>query len=254
MRLSAALPSTERQSSFTYSDGRTVVTRIIRLSVSLIFLSSLCLLSAASVGPGAVWRPSAEKIRSIMQKCGNARPPNLNACFLTEMGASGASPEAVTFSRQLNEDTKGQIGFLHAFREAGQVDIAYVEYVFRANENLACYLVNGTPPLIDVDDTKILETNSLERNLRYAAIKARYPKVSIWPGDRNTTMYPIVRELSPGGKRFIVSYWLQNGCHACERIGSVQFALDFNTSGKFLGTQLQSVEGVGSAGQRSTSR
>jgi hypothetical protein len=228
------------------------VTRTIPFSVNLIFLNSIYLLpGAASVGPGAVWRPSTEKIRIIMQKCGNAQPPNLNACFLTEMRVSGASPDAVSFSRQLNENTKGLIGFLHDFREAGGVDVGYVEYVFRANENLACYLVNGIPALIDVDDTKILETNGLERNIRYAAIKARYPKISIWPSDRSTTMYLIARELSTGGKRFIVSYWLQNGCHACERIGSVQFAFDFDTSGKFLGTQFQSVEGAGSAGQRS---
>jgi hypothetical protein len=228
------------------------VTRTIRLSVNLIFLSSICLQTAlASIGPGAVWRPSTEKIRVIMQKCGNAQPTHLNACFLAEMRASGASPEAMSFSRQLNENTKGLIGFLHDFREAGEVDVGYVEYVFRANENLACYFLNGIPSLIDVDDTKLLETNGLERNRRYAAIKERYPKVSIWPGDRNTTMYPIARELPTGGKRFIVSYWLQNGCHACERIGSVQFAFDFDKSGKFLGTQLQSVEGVVSAGQRS---
>jgi hypothetical protein len=227
------------------------VTRATRFSVSLIFVSSICLAAAASVGPAAVWRPSTERIRTIMQRCGKAGPVNLSACFLTEMRESGASPEAVSFSRQLNEDTKGLTGFLHEFREAGGVDVAYVEYVFRANENLACYLVNGTPPLIDVDNTKILETNALERNSRYAAIKARYPEVSIWPGDRSSTMYPIRRELSPGGKRFIVSYWLQNGCHACERIGSVQFAFDFDKSGKFLGTQFQSIEGSISSGQRS---
>jgi hypothetical protein len=227
------------------------VTKPIGLSVSLIFVSSMCLRGAVSVGPGAVWRPSAEKIRIIMQKCGNAQSSDLSTCFLTEMRASGASTEGVTFSRRLNEDTKGQIGFLHDFREAGEVDVGYVEYVFRANENLACYLVNGIPPLMDVDNTKILETNSLERNIRYAAIKARYPKVSIWPGERNRTMYPLARDLSRGGKRFIVSYWLQNGCHACERIGSVQFAFDFDETGKFLGTQLQSVEGAASAGPRS---
>jgi hypothetical protein len=227
------------------------VTRTIRLSLTLIFLSTICLSSLAIVGPRAVWRPTSEKISVIMRKCGNGQSSDLGACFLAEMRALGASREAVSFSRQLNENTKGLIGFLHDFREAGEVDVGYVQYVFRANENLACYLVNGIPPLIDVDDTRILETNRLERNNRYASIKARYPKISIWPSDRSTTMYPIARDLSTGGKRFIVSYWLQNGCHACERIGSVQFAFDFDKTGKFLGTQFQSVEGAASAGQRS---
>ncbi|MFL6351069.1 MAG: hypothetical protein ACJ74Z_04350 [Bryobacteraceae bacterium] len=226
------------------------MTRTIRLSVNLIFFSTFCLRGAGRVGPESVWRPSAAKLRALMQKCANAQPPNSNVCFLTEMRVSGASPEAVSFSQQLNENTNGLIGFLHDFREAGRIDVGYVEYVFRANENLACYFVNGIPSLIDVDDAKILETNGLERNIRYAGIKARYPQVSIWPGDRSTTMYPIARDLPMGGKRFIVSYWLQNGCHACERIGSVQFAFDFDKSGKFLGAQLQSVQGATSAHQR----
>src|SRR5207253_1609130 len=133
------------------------------------------------------------------------------------------------------------IGFLRDFREAGPVDVAYVEYVFRANENLAYYLVNSGPSLIDVDDLKILPTSSLESDERYKAIKARYPSVSIWPGDRNSTGYPIVEALANGGERFVVSYWLQNSCHACERIGSVQFAFDFDKNGKFLGTHLHLV-------------
>ena len=226
----------------------------IRLSVSLIFLSSMYLPDTASIGPQAVWRPGTEKIRILMQKCGSAHPPGLKDCFLTEMQASGASPEAVSFSRQLNESTKGLIGFLHDFREAGSIDVGYVEYIFRANENLACFLVNGVPRLVDVDDPKLLETNSLERNSRYAALKARYPKISIWPDNRSTTMYPIARDLSTGGKRFIVSYWLQNGCHACERIGSVQFAFDFDKDGRFLGTRFQSIEGAASTGKQSMTR
>jgi hypothetical protein len=222
--------------------GKESVSRTIRGTVSLVFLSSMCLSGAAAIGPQAVWRPGAESLATMMQKCGKAQASGLARCFLTEMQASGASPEALAFSRQLYDKTNGLIGFLRDFREAGPVDVAYVEYVFRANENLAYYLVNSEPPLIDVDDLNTLPTNSLESNNRYKAIKARYPNVSIWPSDRNSTDYPIVRALAGGGECLIVSYWLQNGCHACERIGSAQFAFDFDQSGRFLGSHLLSVE------------
>jgi hypothetical protein len=177
-----------------------------------------------------------------MQTCGNRQAAELHACFLGEMQASGASAEALAFSRQLYATTKGLIGFLREFRETGPVDLAYVEYVFRANENLACYLVNGKPPMIDLDDFKILPTDALESNPKYRVIEARHPKVSIWPSDRSATDHPIVKSLPDSAERFIVDYWLQNGCHACERIGSAQFAFDFDQSGTFLGSHLLSVE------------
>jgi hypothetical protein len=222
--------------------GRASVSRTIRGRVHLIWLSLMCLPSAAAIGPQAVWRPAAEIITTILQKCGKAPGSGLADCFMTEMRASGASPEALAFSRQLHESTNGLIGFLRSFRAAGRVDVAYVEYVFRANENLADYLVNGEPPLIDVDDLKILPTKNLESDNRYKSIRARYPNVSIWPSDRSTTEHPIVKTLDDGGQRFILSYWLQNGCHACERIGAVEFAFDFDENGKFLGAHLYSVE------------
>ncbi len=194
------------------------------------------------VGPNTVWRPGKQSIQGIMQKCGSFHSSELNACFLKEMRAKGASSEAVAFSRTLYENSNGLIGFLRRFRKAGKVDTAYVEYVFRANENLACYLVNGTPALIDVDNFKLLAMDSLENDSRYKALEARYPKLSIWPGDRFTGREPLVQTLPQAGQRFIVSYWLQNGCHACERIGEVQFAFDFDRAGKLLGTRLISVE------------
>ena len=106
-------------------------------------------------------------------------------------------------------------------------------------------LVNGEPPLIDVDDIKILPINALESDATYKAIKARYPNISIWPSDRSSTKYPVVKTLARGGERLIVSYWLQNGCHACEQIGSAQFAFDFDNHGKFLGARLHSIEAAG---------
>ncbi len=219
------------------------------VSVALL-LSSRVVTAETAVGPNAVWRPGGESTRSIMQKCGSFHSSELNACFLREMRAEGASSAAVAFSHTLYGNSDGLIGFLRGFRKTGKVDVAYVEYVFRANENLACYLVNGHPPLIDVDNFRLLAMDSLESDSRYKAIKARYPKVSIWPGDRFTGREPLIQTLPQAGQRFIFSYWLQNGCHACERIGEVQFAFDFDSTGKFLGTRLISVEAGAPAKQQ----
>src|SRR4051812_38565356 len=218
------------------ANRRTNVKSTVCVEACLLLLSSIHLAGAEMVGPKAVWTPNTESIQVIMQKCTKPAPSDLHACFLREMRVSGASPEALAFSQRLYDQTHGLIGFLREFRESGRVDVAYAEYVFRANENQACYLVNGNPALIDVDNLRLLATDSLEKDARYAAIKARYPKVSIWPGDRNSTRLPILKTLTQGGQRYVVGYWLQVGCHACARIGEVQFAFDFDKDGKFLGT------------------
>ena len=44
--------------------------------------------------------------------------------------------------------------------------------------------------------------------------------------------------LPGGGQRFIFSFVLLNGCHACEVAGYARVAFDFSPAGKFLGTKL----------------
>ena len=63
------------------------------------------------------------------------------------MKKAGASPAALAFTRRT-----GSQAYLRALREAGNVDVALAIYPFRANENEVWLLVNGDPPLIDVDD------------------------------------------------------------------------------------------------------
>ncbi len=218
------------------------MTRVCCIGAFLFWFSATYLIGAETIGPKAVWKPGTGSIQTIIAKCTKPEPSDLNGCFIGEMRASGASPEALAFSQQLQNETHGFIGFLREFRDTGKVDIAYVEYVFRANENQGCYLVNGNPGLIDVDNLQLLATKNLESDAGYAAIEKRYPVVSIWPGDRNSLKFPVAEKLPQGGQRFIVDYWLQNGCHACARVGQLQFAFDFDSSGNFQGAHLHSVE------------
>ena len=200
--------------------------------------------SASRVGPQAIWQPGMQIMQAIRQECGSA--PNFGDCFVAQMQKSGASPQAVAFTK-LTEN----MGYLRDFREAGRVDVAYVNYPFRANENQGCLLVNGDPPVIDVDDTSAIPNDDLVKNAQYAELTRKYPAVTIFPGDRNGTAYPSAERLADSGQRFVVTYRLLNGCHACERIGDVSFAFDFDRTGKFLGRKFVAVEKTGGVAAQS---
>lgn len=88
------------------------------------------------------------------------------------MKKAGATPAAVEFSKQL-----GEPGFVRDFRAAGPVDIAYVLYPYRANENQSWLIVNGDPPAIDVDNSKLVTVaaRALKNNATYAGLAKAHP-------------------------------------------------------------------------------
>ena len=185
------------------------------------------------LGPAARWTPDASTVPRVRDECSPQGEARFAECFVQAMQQSGASPEAVAFARRL--DTPG---YMRDFRAVGRVDIAYAEYPFRANENYGWLLVNGQPPLIDVDDFKLLRQDELHASPVYAALAKRFPHITLWPADRFRTDKPRVETLSGGGQRFVVEYLLRNLCHACEVVGLARFAFDFDPAGTFLGTSL----------------
>jgi putative hemolysin len=188
------------------------------------------------IGAEAVWQPGKEFMPLVRQACSNAGS-NYGDCLISQMPGAGAPPKAVAFSKLLEEKSDGQIGYMTDFRKTGRVDIAYVYYPIRANENLGCLLVNGSPPIIDVDDLKLLAEDVMKSDPSYAALASANPEVAVFPGDRGGTAYPQVEALPQGGQRFIMSYYLLKSCHACARLGTVSFAFDFDSAGQFRGTQ-----------------
>src|ERR1700679_117051 len=84
-----------------------------------------------AVTPAAVWNPSTEILAAIRVKCGEGDPAPIENCFLTEMKSAGASPEAVAFSKSL---ASTGVLYLRSFRQVARVDVAYIQYAFRANE------------------------------------------------------------------------------------------------------------------------
>jgi putative hemolysin len=184
----------------------------------------------------AVWQPGIQFMQSVRQACSNAGS-NYGDCLISQMPGAGAPPKAVAFSKLLEKQSDAQIGYMTDFRKTGRVDIAYVYYPIRANENQGCLLVNGSPPIIDVDDLKLLAEDSMKSDPSYTSLASKNPEVAIFPGDRGGTAYPEAVALPQGGQRFIVSYYLLKGCHACARLGTASFGFDFDSAGKFLGTK-----------------
>jgi len=187
------------------------------------------------VGTDALWQPGMEGMRDIKDECESA--PNFGNCFAANMQRQGASPQAIAFTKLI-----GNTGFMRDFRETGRVDVGYVNYPYRANENQGCLLVNGSPREVEEEAISLLPKNDLEKTIQYIALTQKYPNISIFPGVRSGTGYPVLQGLPGGGQRFVVAYKLMNGCHACEQLATVHYAFDFNNKGRFLGTKFQSID------------
>jgi len=194
----------------------------------------------------AVWNPPAEVLAAIRQKCGDADPTHIEKCFLNEMKAAGASPEAMAFAESL-AGTMGVV-YLRAFRRVERVDVAYIEYAFRANELEGVLLVNGNPSPLDVDDERFTVDAEMRKNAGYAALAEQYPHISVWPGDRFDSKLPAVTSTGWGTQTFMVQYLLRDGCHACAEIGIATVGFTFDTGGNFQAARLANV--VAASGPR----
>lgn len=184
----------------------------------------------------AVWEPGMSIMQDIRNECGKKEYPDFGECFLAEAKKAGASADALAFIKMTKND-----GYLRDFKETGRVDVAYAFYPFRANENQLCFLVNGSPDMIDVDDYKIMKTFALEKNETYKELKNKYSDISIWPGDRSGTDYPVVNSGTGGGQIFTFVYRLRNGCHACMLLGLVNVDFYFNKDGRYIGSKVVNV-------------
>jgi hypothetical protein len=192
---------------------------------------------SGKIGPSVVWQPPRDFLAKAHAACDNGNPSNYAECFIAQMPKAGAPTEAVNFTRGFYQESAGQVGIVSEVHKVGPVDVVRVMYPLRANDNYGLLLVNGDPNILDVDDLTKLDRSSLEQNATYQSVKSKYPDMSLRPGDRSGTSWPQVKLLPNGGQQFIVSYPLINGCHACAHVGLALFAWNFDSTGKFLGTE-----------------
>lgn len=202
--------------------------------------------SGAQLGSPAIWRPGPDFPNNAHAACDNApQPPAFAECFINQMARAGASQDAVAFTRKLYQTT-GQVGIVGEFKTFDLLGLAWVVYPLRANDNDGVLVLNGDPSIIDVDDLQKLDKTALEKDPLFLEWKKSAPKLDVWPGDRSggAAQIQFARTwpgAKPGGQRFLFSYPLIDGCHACTRVGFANYWWDFDAKGKFLGTQLLSV-------------
>jgi hypothetical protein len=196
------------------------------------------------VSPRAAWQPDEGALRQAREACQTLAFPGLGECFVKQMQNAGASPAAVAFSRQLQNE-----GYLQKFQETGRVDIAWVTYPFRANENSGCLLVNGTPWQVDVDNLSRLPRRPLNADNAWKTLLMEHPHATLWSGDRSGATGVRAEQDSAGGQRFVVDYRVLDGCHACARLGIVHYAFNFDVTGKFMGAVYLDVQRTDNEGR-----
>jgi hypothetical protein len=190
----------------------------------------------SKIGTSAVWQPSQQFFATAHAACDKS--PSTSECLIDQMAKAGAGSDAVAFARELYKQSHGEVGVMTGFQSVGPVDFAWINYPLRANTNYGLLLVNGQPPIVNVEDLKLLDRKAMQQSFEFQDLKGQFPKVDVWPGDRDGKTWPNSQPGPNGGVQFVVSYPLINGCHACARAGFVIFTWNFDAHGKFLGTSL----------------
>jgi hypothetical protein len=197
---------------------------------SLAVLLASSALAAGSVGPEAIWAPTAAQQTALRDACLAQPVPDVRVCLLRFMADAGAAAAALEFTRGMDED-----GWMAAVSTGGRVGVAEVAWPFRANSNAGVLLVNGDPPAVDVSSWTLL--SPLEEDARIATIKRGSPEAAIWASDPPK---PVAGDRPGGGQRFLFDFPVR-ACHACADLAVAQVAYDFNGDGRFLGTRLLTV-------------
>jgi hypothetical protein len=184
----------------------------------------------------AVWKIPANFVTNAHKACASGPAGKFGICFINQMAKAGASDDAVSFARTLFQ-SNGGVGILTGFHAVGPVDIGWVTYPLRANTNYGLLLLNGKPQFINAEDMKHVDHKGLEQSFQFQDVKKQFPRVDVWPGDRDGKTWPTSQTGPDGGLQFTIGYPLINGCHACAHEGTAMFTWNFDAKGKFKGTQ-----------------
>lgn len=180
------------------------------------------------IGPGAIFKLSP-KAEGSLKECEPKAPLEQKTCVLSVMRASGASPQAISFTKRMGGDT-----YMTGFRKLGNVDLAETTNFFYIDTGLGdqTFLVNGMPAVFDPREH--LRDMNIRTDPAYPAIVRKFPNAEIWSNGGFKTS----QQLAGGGQRFTYQFPVLNGCHGCEVAGTAKIAFDFDRSGKYLGAKL----------------
>lgn len=207
---------------------------------SLLLLAIIALVTcsfgqSANIGSSAVWQPTGDFLSNAHAQCDKVTPSlKFNECVINQMSKAGAPVDAVSFTRELYKQASGEVGILTGFHAVGPVDIAWVTYPLRSASGL--FLVNGQPRIINVENLKLLDQKSMQQSFQFQTLQSQFPRVNLWPGDRDGKTWPNSQTGDKGGLQFVVGYPLRNGCQTCAHAGHALFTWNFSSSGRFMGT------------------
>jgi len=195
-------------------------------------------LPSGTFGPSAVWKGSPAFVSGAHAACDNAsaNPSDHAHCFINQMQKAGAPADSMTFTQALYDANGGDMGVMSSFNKGGLVDVAWVVYPLRASRNYGLFFVNGSPKIVNAEELRLLDQAGMQQSGQYQDLVAQFPKIGLWPGDRDGTTWPNSQSGPNNGLQFVMSYPLRNGCPSCAHAGFALFTWNFDAGGKFLGT------------------
>jgi hypothetical protein len=193
----------------------------------------------------AIWNAGPGDLSAIGQACKITDAARYRECFIEQMG-DYASSDAVAFTQMLASQKKPRLGYLVDLREYGVVDLGYVVYPGNGNMHPGWALVNGIPPMVNLDDVAILPKSAMEKDPQYVALRQSHPQMQLVVNDeeRKADTSPQIDRLPGEGERFVVPYSLQEPCAGCAPLAQASFGFDFNDAGKLVGIKFLKVEKV----------
>lgn len=183
------------------------------------------------LGEGAVWRaePALEPCRGPVGSS-PARPVPAD-CLAEALREAGAPGPAVQASRWLSAD--GDPGWLTGWRREGPLAVAEVTRPFRANTNTEIALVPTSGAAIFPDDAPVV---GFENDPVWSGFRAKHPNA-----------FPVGPSALIASERHLTGWRLVYGaplrdCRACDDLGRLMTAYDFDSRGVFTGRSLLSAQ------------
>ena len=204
----------------------------------LLLLTAICAFAQSEPTPitaTGVWQPGGNFIAQAEAACEKVSPSQkFGDCVISQMSKAGAPADAVSFTRELFKQTGGEVGIMAGFHKVGPIDIVWVSYPLRSSHGLL--LVNGSPRILNAENLKLLDQKDMQNSFQFQDLQNQFPRVNLWPGDRDGQTWPNSQTGPNGGTQFIIGYPLRNGCQSCANAGFALFTWNFSSSGRFTGT------------------
>lgn len=179
----------------------------------------------SETGPGSTWRVPLDSFIEL-EGCSINAASHAD-CVASVMEKFGAPPEAIDFTTSF-----GSMFILESFMEKGRVDLGFIFYPTRANNNWQYVLLNGLPRLVSAEEAGDVD---ITEHSQYPSLAEKQPNLVFWTSEN---IFEVVQSLPEGGQRFVFSYPLYKGCHACDVGGYALVGFDFDPQGQFLGKTL----------------